>query len=89
MPTVQDMHPAPRTSPLPFLAFVTVWLTPLLALAQARTGNPRGTHGGPIWWFWVAAIAVIFLFWTVRVLRKRGGPPPIDPNLRGPRNASR
>ena len=75
------MSPRSR-SPLPFLL---VLFTPLLALAQ----EARGTGGGPLLWFWVVAIGVIMLLWVFRVLRKRGGPPPIDPTLRGPRNASR
>jgi hypothetical protein len=81
-------------NPLPLLFAL---LAPLLAFAQDRyggqglpsPGNPGGTQASPFWYFGVAVIAAIILLWTVRILRKRGGPPPIDPTLRGPGNASR
>ena len=71
-----------RPSPLPFLLAL---LTPLLALAQEV---PR-RESGPLSWFWMAAIGGLVLVWLFLTLRKRRGPPPIDPMLRGPRSSSR
>ena len=45
-----------------------------------RTGERAGGVLGPFFWFWLAIIAIIVVFWIARFSSsRRRGPPPMQP----------
>jgi hypothetical protein len=74
-----------RTTPAPaVIAFLWTLFAPVLALAQAAGGAEPGVNHGALFGFWLLALALAFGFFvwrTVAMARRRGGPP-VPPRMR-------
>jgi heme/copper-type cytochrome/quinol oxidase subunit 2 len=48
------------------------------ALQSAAGHDGSGQVWGPFFWFWLAVMAVLIVFWVARFASRRG-PPPLEP----------
>lgn len=68
-----------RTTPAtPFIAFLWTLFAPALAFAQEAGGAERSISRSPLPWYWLALLmlaAAVFIWRTIAISRRRGGPP--------------